>query len=252
MGVLQEKVAIVTGAGQGVGEGIAYALAAEGARVVAAGRTLDKVERTVAEIERRGGTGLALRCDVKDEADIEATVAATVERFGRVDILVNNAQEVTIAPLLASTRGDFLAGFCSGPLAAFSFMKAAHPHLLASQGVVINLATAAALRPDPNNYGFYAAVKEAMRTLTRTAACEWGPDGIRVLNLVPLATSAGFEQWAADRPDEAAAFLQTVPLRRVGSCEQDIGRVAVWMCSPDAVYVTGSTIIADGGQAYLR
>jgi NAD(P)-dependent dehydrogenase (short-subunit alcohol dehydrogenase family) len=251
MGVLDGKVAIITGAGQGVGQGIAYAMADEGARIVVAGRTLAKCETTVAEIERRGGEAYALRCDVTDEDDIGACVAATVERYGTVDILVNNAQEVFITPLLHATREQFNRSWESGPLAAFSFMQACHD-LLAGGGVIINLATAASLRPDPDNYGVYASVKEAMRMLTRTAATEWGPDDIRVMTLIPLATSAGFEQWALDRPEEYEAFLRTVPLGRVGDCEADIGRAAVFLASPDAGYITGGTLIVDGGQAYLR
>lgn len=91
-----------------------------------------------------------------------------------------------------------------------------------------------------------------MRTLTRTAACEWGPDGVRVVALVPLAASDGYQAWSAERPDEAAALAATVPFQRVGDCETDIGRVAVFLCGPDASYITGTTIMADGGQAYLR
>lgn len=251
MGVLDGKVAIITGAGQGVGQGIAYALAAEGAKVVAAGRTVSKCETTVAEIERRGGDAYAVRCDVTDEADIRSCLDATIARYGAVDILVNNAQEVFITPLLQATREQFQRSWESGPLAAFSFMQACHPYLKGG-GVVINLATAASLRPDPDNYGVYASVKEAMRMLTRTASTEWGPDGIRVMTLIPLATSAAYEQWALDRPEESAAFLRTVPLGRVGDCEADIGRAAVFLCSKDASYITGGTLIVDGGQAYLR
>ncbi len=251
MGVLEGKVAIVTGAGQGVGQGIAYALAAEGARVIVAGRTVSKCDTTVAEIHRRGGEAFALLCDVTDEDDIAACVAATVAQYGTVDILVNNAQEVFITPLLQATREQFQRSWLSGPLAAFSFMKACHSYLT-DGGVIINLATAASLRADPDTYGVYASVKEAMRMLTRTAATEWGPDGIRVMTLIPLATSAGYEQWALDRPEEAAAFLRTVPLGRVGDCEADIGRATVFLCSRDAKYITGGTLIVDGGQAYLR
>lgn len=251
MGVLEGKIAIVTGAGQGVGQGIAYALAGEGATIVVAGRTLDKCETTVAEIVRRGGAGLALRCDVTVEADVVACVASTVAAYGTVDILVNNAQEVFITPLLDATRDQFNRSWQSGPLAAFSFMQQCHQYLV-NGGVIINLATAASLRPDPDTYGLYASVKEAMRMLTRTAATEWGPDGIRAMTLIPLATSAGYEQWAIDRPEESAAFLKTIPLGRVGDCEADIGRAAVFLCSPDARYITGGTLIVDGGQAYLR
>jgi meso-butanediol dehydrogenase/(S,S)-butanediol dehydrogenase/diacetyl reductase len=250
-GLLADKVALITGAGQGVGQGIALALAAEGASVMAVGRTLSKVEDTAAEIVKRGGTARALAGDVKDEADIDLCVRATVEAFGTVDILVNNAQEVPLGPLLSMSRTELNDGWDSGPLAAFSFMKACHEHLKGG-GVVINLATSASLRPDTQGYGVYGAVKEAMRTLTRAAACEWGPDGIRVLNLVPLAKSPGYLWWENDRPEEAAAFAATVPLGYVGDCEADIGRAAVFLCSPDARYVTGTTLMVDGGQAYLR
>ena len=251
MSTLQGKIALVTGGGQGVGRGIALALAAEGAAIAVTGRTPAKIESTVAEIEGRGGRAIALSGDVKDEADIERTVDAVVAEFGTIDILVNNAQEVPLGPLLSMERADFDAGWRSGPLAAFSFMKACHPHLCGG-GVIINLVTSAAFRFDPNNYGVYAAVKEAMRSLTRTAACEWGPQGIRVVNLMPLAASDGFQGWQAARPEEAAAFVATVPLQRVGDCERDIGRVAVFLCGPDGSYITGTTIMADGGQAYLR
>jgi len=251
MGVLDEKVAIVTGAGQGVGQGIALALAAEGAVIVAAGRTLSKVEATVAEIEADGGRGLAVRCDVGVEADIDACVAATVGAFGTVDILVNNAQEVPLGTLDSVSREQFEAGWRTGPLASFSFMVACRPHLR-DGGVVINLGTGASLRPDPIGYGAYGAVKEATRALTRAAACEWGPEGIRVVTIVPLADSAGLQGWAAARPEEAAAFFATVPLGRAGDCRDDIGRVVVFLCGPDGRYITGTTVTVDGGQAHLR
>jgi NAD(P)-dependent dehydrogenase (short-subunit alcohol dehydrogenase family) len=251
MGTLDGRVALVTGAGQGVGEGIALALAAEGARVMAVGRTLAKLERTAAEIARRGGEARARACDVKDEGAIRACVQATVEAFGGVDILVNNAQEVALGPLLSLTRDDFESGWLSGPLAAFTFMQACHEHLRGG-GVVINLATSAALRPDPAGYGAYTAVKEALRSLSRAAAVEWGRDGIRVVCLMPLAKSPAYAAWEKARPEEAAAFAASVPLGYVGECEGEIGRAAVFLAGPDARYVTGSTLVVDGGQGYLR
>ena len=251
MGTLAGKVALVTGAGQGVGRGIAIALARQGARIVAAGRTLDKVERTAAEIAAEGHEARAVRCDVKDAADIEACVAATIAAFGTVDILVNNAQEVTLGPLVALDRAGLDAGWQSGPLAAFSFMQHCYPHLKGG-GVVINLATAAGTRPDPIGYGAYAMVKEAMRSMSRAAACEWGPDNIRVISLMPLANSDGYLGWEAARPEEAAAFCATVPLQRVGDCVDDIGVVTAWLCSDEARYLTGVSIPVDGGQAYIR
>jgi NAD(P)-dependent dehydrogenase (short-subunit alcohol dehydrogenase family) len=251
MGTLDGKVALVTGAGQGVGQGVAFALAGEGASVVVAGRTLGKVELTADEITARGGRALALGCDVKSEVAVEACVAETVQVFGTVDILVNNAQEVALGPLLSMTRDDFQAGWESGPLASFSFMKACHEHLKAG-GVVVNFATSASLRLDPMGYGVYGAVKDATRILSRVAATEWGGDGIRVICLMPLAASPAYQMWEEHDPDGAAAFRAGIPLHYVGDCEDDIGRAVVMLCGADARYITGSTICVDGGQAYLR
>ena len=248
---LDGKVAIVTGAGQGVGRGIAFALAGEGARIVAAGRTISKVGATIDVIRARGGEGLAIRCDVGEESDILECVGTTVRTFGTIDILVNNAQEVPLGRLEDVSRDQFEAGWRSGPLASFSFMVACHPYLR-GDGVIVNFGTGASFRPDPIGYGAYAAVKEATRALRRAASCEWGPEGIRVVTIVPLATSEALEGWAAARPEEAAAFFATVPLGRAGDCENDIGRAVVFLCGPDARYITGTTITVDGGQAFLR
>jgi len=93
-------------------------------------------------------------------------------------------------------------------------------------------------------------MKEAMRALTRAAAFEWGADGIRVNAIAPHALSPGLQGWIAERPQEAAEFIKTIPLRRVGDCEQDIGRAVVFLVGPAAAYLTGATIPLDGGQAY--
>ncbi len=250
MGKLDGKVALITGAGQGVGQGIAFALAGEGAKIAVTGRTAGKLDDTCAEIEKRGGMAIPIECNVRDTSQIEATISKTVETLGGLDILVNNAQEVPLGSLHDVTDESFEAGWESGPLATFRFMKAAHPHLKASgAGSIINLATSAAMRWDMKGYGPYAAVKEATRSLTRAAANEWAEDSIRANTIAPLAMSPGMEMWIELMPDEANAFIDTVPMKRVGDCEQDIGRVVVFLCSSDAGYLTGATIPLDGGQA---
>ncbi|HEY9545445.1 MAG TPA: SDR family NAD(P)-dependent oxidoreductase, partial [Solimonas sp.] len=123
MAKLQGKVALVTGAGQGVGQGIAFALAAAGAKIAVTGRTLAKLEATVAEIEKRGGTALAIECDVKNAASLQACVARTVSALGGLNILVNNAQEVPLGTLAQVSDEAFTAGWESGPLASFRLMK---------------------------------------------------------------------------------------------------------------------------------
>ena len=251
MGVLDGKVAIVTGAGQGVGRGIALALASEGCRITVAGRTKEKLDAVCGEITARGPEAIPVQCDVGVAEQIEACVQATLDQFGTVDILVNNAQEVPLGRLLDVPEQAFTAGWNTGPLATFRFMRACHPHLKGG-GSIVNLGTGAALRADPDGYGAYAAVKEAIRTLTRAAAVEWGPDGIRVNAIIPLAMSPGMAWWVENRPEESSAFMATVPLGRGGDCERDIGRAVVSLVGPDGAYITGTTLMLDGGQAFLR
>ena len=245
--MLAGKVALITGGGQGVGRGIALALAARGAKVALVGRTPAKLETVAAEI---GEDAACFAADVKDATAAKAAVRAVAGRFGGIDILVNNAQEVPLGPLLAVEDSAFEAGFASGPLASFRLMKACHPWLRQrGGGTIINLASSAAVRWDMANYGVYAAVKQATRALTRAAAAEWGPDGIRVLTIAPHANSPGLQGWIDNNPDEAEAFFRTIPLRRVGDCETDIGNAVAALCGPDLGYLTGATIPLDGGQA---
>jgi len=250
MGKLSGKIALVTGAGQGVGQGIAFALAQEGAAVAVTGRTLAKLEQTCAEIERRGGRALAVVCEVKEEASLASCVATVVKHFGGLNILVNNAQEVPLGDLLSVGDDAFNAGWESGPLATFRLMKLCYPHLK-GDGCIVNLGTSAAKRWDASGYGPYAAVKESIRALTRAAACEWAKDGIRSNVILPHAKSPGLLWWTKENPEEAAAFIATIPMRRIGECEEDIGRFVATLCSDDCRYVNGQSIAVDGGQAYL-
>ena len=250
MTTLSGTVAIVTGAGQGVGQGIALALSAAGAAVVVAGRTLEKVVNTASKIESRGGQALAVACNVKDSADLQRVVEAAVERFGGLDVLVNNAQEVPLGKLAEVTDEAFVAGFESGPLASFRLMKLARPHMVArGGGTIFNLASSAGIRWDMSGYGAYGAVKQAVRALTRAAAAEWGGENIRVLTIAPHAESPGLKWWVENNPEEAQAFFRTIPLGRIGRLEEDIGCAIVALCGPEMGYLTGATIPLDGGQA---
>lgn len=245
--MLAGKVALVTGGGQGVGRGIALALARRGARVGLVGRTPAKIEAVAAKI---GDGAACFTADIKDAAAAIAAVDAVAGHFGGIDILVNNAQEVPLGPLLAVEDSAFEAGFASGPLASFRLMKACYPYLRErGSGTIINLASSAAVRWDMSNYGAYAAVKQATRALTRAAAAEWGPDNIRVLAIAPHASSPGLQGWIENNPEEAEAFIRTIPLGRVGDCETDIGEAVAALCGPDFGYLTGATIPLDGGQA---
>jgi NAD(P)-dependent dehydrogenase (short-subunit alcohol dehydrogenase family) len=253
MGQLEGYVAVVTGAGQGVGHGIALALADQGSDVAVVGRTLAKVEAVADEVRGRGVKAIAVGCDVMERDQVEAAIEQTVSELGRLDILVNNAQSVALGPVLSIKPEDAEMVWRSGFMNALHCMQAAYPHLVESgRGAVVNLGTGSALRPDPDGYALYAAVKEGVRTLSRAAAVEWGPKGIRVNTVIPLAMSPGFQMWKKYMPDQFDELVATVPLGRIGDCETDIGRAVAWLAGPGAGYITGTTLMLDGGQAYLR
>ena len=250
MALLDGKVAIVTGGGQGVGEGIALALAGEGVALVIADKNLDTAERTARKIAERGGRAVSLRCDVCAPADIAATVERAMAEFGGIDILVNNAQGVHLGPLLNHGDDAFADSFDSGPFATFRFMKATYPHMKArGGGAIVNLATAGAVMWDQKGYGLYAGAKQAIRTLSRTAAHEWALDGIRMNTICPVAMTPSMDWWFETDPTSANAWIKGLPISRIGDPELDIGRAVVFLVGPDARYVTGVTLPVDGGQA---
>ncbi len=250
MSTLQGKVAIVTGAGQGVGQGIALALATEGVDVAVVGRTESKLLETAELLRARGVRAEIYTADVMDTEAIPALVERIVGDMGRLDILVNNAYSGTFGPLLEASVKNFTKGFVSGPFAAFAFMTAAHPHLKAAGGgSIVNLVTSAMVRWDLSTYGAYAAAKSALRSLSRTAAVEWGPDKIRVNSIAPHALSPGLKWWIENNPEEAEEFIAAIPMKYIGDPEADIGRAVVSLCGDDLRYLTGATIPLDGGQA---
>ncbi|YCN57392.1 SDR family NAD(P)-dependent oxidoreductase [Rhodococcus erythropolis] len=250
MGKLEGKVALITGAGQGIGQGIALALAKEGAVIAVAGRTESKLHTTCGLLADIGARGEAVVCDVSKKDDITAAVDRTVELFGGIDILVNNANDCKPGPLLSVLDEDFERSFATGPLATLRMMQASYPHMNSrGGGVIINMVTSAAVRWDASNYGAYGSIKEGMRSLTRAAACEWGKDNIRVLNVAPHAKTPALQWWMDKNPEVAAAFVAGIPLGRVGDPETDIGRAVVFLVSEDAGYLTGATIPLDGGQS---
>lgn len=251
-GVLEGQVAIVTGGGQGVGRGVALAVAAEGARVMVLGRTLSKCEAVVAEIVDRGGDAVAEACDVEHRDQIEGSVARAVERYGRIDLLVNNAQTKVYRSLRRMTDADMETMWGSGPLASFRFMQACFPHLRDARGCVVNMGSGSSILPH-GAMGGYAMTKEAVRVLARVAAVEWGRFGIRVNSICPLAQTPGLDEFADATGDAVANDVTpSIPLGRWGDPEADIGRAVVYLASADGSYVTGTTLMVDGGFNYLR
>lgn len=250
---LAGKVAIITGAGQGVGRGITLAMAREGARCVIAEMNPENGEKVKAEVEDLGGEAVFVPCDVTRRAEAEATVEACLQAFGQLDILVNNAQRAPIKPTPLVDHTDEIVDLCfnTGFRGTLYFMQAAYPHMRERDGRIINLGSGAGLEGMAGQ-GAYGAGKEAIRALSKTAAREWGPQGIRVNVLCPLAKSPGVAAMLEQAPEMEKRMTHGHPIARVGECEEDIGVVAVFLASDEARYITGQTLMADGGALMIR
>jgi meso-butanediol dehydrogenase/(S,S)-butanediol dehydrogenase/diacetyl reductase len=251
VGALSGKVAIVTGGGTGIGRGVAVALAEAGASVTVCGRTQANLAATRLDIESREGLAQDVVCDVTRDDDRRHLVAATLERFGGIDILVNNAASFPIGKLLEIDDDAIQSAWDAGPLATLQLMRLCHPHLKGG-GAIVNVSSAAAIDPNAPNRGIYAAVKAALNAISRSAANEWAVDGIRVNTILPLARTENYEHFEVVQPKMAAAIAARVPLGRIGDCVSDIGRVVAFLVGPDAAYLTGATIPLDGGSSYVR
>lgn len=245
---LTGKRAVVTGAGQGIGRGIALALADSGAAVVLAGRTLDKVERTAEEIRAAGGEAVAVRCDVGVADDVTRLFAETIPELGGLDILVNNAQSVPPNRRLQDVPiADVELVLNTGPIATFRCMQAAFAHLRERGGSIVNLGSNTAIEGAPL-FGAYAMAKEGIRGLSRVAAREWGRFGIRVNVICPFGDSPSAVEFNHEHPEAAKAILRNTPLGRMGDCQDDIGRAVTALVSEDMRYLTGATLMLDGGM----
>jgi 2-hydroxycyclohexanecarboxyl-CoA dehydrogenase len=252
---LAGRVAVVTGAGQGLGKSIAAALADEGAAVALLGRTAQKVVDVSRELIQKGRTALAIGCDVSDRDAVNSAVAETLAAFGRIDILINNAQGGALGvstPTVDLSDDEVLEFFRTGPLGTLHLMQAAFQALRDSDhAVVINLGSAVGVRGG-SRMAAYAMAKEAIGGLTKSTAIEWGKYGIRVNLVCPAAWSPGAEAYRDEDPKRWEQIQRSIPLRRFGDPYGDIGRAIVALVSDDLHYLTGATIMLDGGQVMLR
>lgn len=242
---LEEKVALITGGASGIGRGIALAMAKEGAKVVIVDVNDEQGEATVAELNELTEAHLIIS-DISKRENITQIVAETVDVFGALNILVNNAHVSNQKPFIHTEQEDLDLSFNTGFYPTFYLMQEAYPELKKSKGKVINFASGAGINGQPTQAS-YAAAKEAIRGLTRVVANEWGPDGINVNIISPLAMTSGVEQWREHAPEQYEQMVESIPLRYVGDPEEDIGRVAVFLASDDAKYMTGQTLMVDGG-----
>lgn len=246
--LLAGKVAVVTGAGAGVGKGIAAALAQHGCSVVIAARRAENGEPAAAEIRSAGGQAQFFKCDVASREEIRAAVRFAVETFGQLDCLVHNALASVGAPsAVQETSPEIWENMRTTALrASFDCAQEAHPHLKATQGILILLTSSVGVEGSAH-LPLYATVKGAQRALTKSLALEWGSDGIRVNAINPVAFTPAMERAYVSNPSLEQALADATPLGRVGDPTFDIGPVAVFLASDLSRYVTGQTVTVDGG-----
>jgi meso-butanediol dehydrogenase / (S,S)-butanediol dehydrogenase / diacetyl reductase len=250
MTTLKDRTAIVTGGGQGIGKGIAMALARAGAKVAIFGRTESTLHATQNEIAAFGGTAFPVVGDVASHDDRERLVRETLQQFGSIDILVNNAALIPQGELLRIEEHVIESAWQAGPVASLMLMRLCHPHLKGG-GCIINVSTGETLGPR-KGLGIYGATKAALNIISRSAAVEWGSDSIRVNTIMPFGESDAVTAFFANESEAARATLAGVPLGRVGDPELDIGRAVVFLAGKDSGYLTGATLPLDGGSVYLR
>ncbi|MBE1530829.1 SDR family NAD(P)-dependent oxidoreductase [Actinomadura algeriensis] len=249
-GRLAGRVAVVTGAGDGIGRGVARRFAAEGARVLVAELNADAGAKVAAELSAEfGADARFVHTDVTVKAQVEAMVATAVDTWGSVDVLVNNAWGAgTTSRVETKTDEQLARGFAMGYYGPLWAMQAAFPHMKArGWGRVINMCSLNGVNAHVGTLEYNSA-KEALRTLTRTAAREWAPTGVVVNALCPGAKSAAFRRTVAEHPEIEAAADAANPMGRLGDPEDDIAPVALFLASEDARYLTGNTLFADGGS----
>lgn len=248
--LLAGKVAVVTGAGQGIGRGIARRMAREGAKVVVA-EFDDRTGPAVAgELAALGGDGLFVHTDVTVEDQARGCVAAALDAWGRVDCVVNNAYTGKSGKRLRlewKLADDLRRDFDVNAVAALWTMQEAFPHLRdQGGGSFVNICSLNGVNAHMYS-AEYNASKEALRTLTRTAAVEWGRHNIRANVICPGAATEASKRMEAERPEMFARMIEANPMRRFGDPEEDIGGAAVFLASDLASYVNGNTLFVGGG-----
>jgi 3-oxoacyl-[acyl-carrier protein] reductase len=248
---LADKVAVVTGAGSGFGAGIATRFAQEGARIVAADINGDGAARIVEDIRKAGGTAVAVTADVSKGEQMAKIIAAAVDEFGGLDVVVNNAGTThKNRPMLEVDEATYDRVFAVNVKSVYhSAIHAVPVFRRQGRGSFINIASTAGIRPRPG-LTWYAATKGAVITMTKSMAVELAPDNIRANAINPVVSATGLLKDflpGEDTPEARAKFVATIPLGRM-STPRDVAAACLFLASPDAEFLTGVCLEVDGGR----
>ena len=261
MGILDGKIAIITGAGQGLGEGAAHAMTQEGACVALWGRTFEKVERVANDINKAGGRALAIKCDVSIRAEVDEALKKTIEAFGKLDILATNHFAFAPYGTMEDTpleTWDY--EYRNNVIGTVNCMQACFPYLKetgkARHAKVITYGSASGTTGSPT-MSAYAASKEAIVGLTRVAAVEWGKYCINVNCIIPTGDSPAWLSTKAVRtPEQLKATMDHYLIKRpncsIGDPIHDVGGAVVFLASSYSDWITSRSLFVDGGTAYFR
>jgi len=243
---LQNKVAIITGGGTGIGRGIAILFAKEGAKVVVSGRRVEPLDETVTVIKQAGGDAISIQADVSDEAQVKGLVEKTLQHYGSIDILVNNAGVYLPHDSVSATNDDWEQVMSIDLKGVWFCSKAAIPHMLTKgKGKIINIASIAGLVGFPGS-AFYCAAKGAVVNLTREMALDYAKKNINVNTIAPGVIESDMTKPFLNDEQAKKSFLDQTPVGRIGKPE-DIGYAAVYLASDESDFVTGATLVVDGG-----
>ncbi len=244
---LKNKVALITGASKGIGEAIALLYAARGARVVINSRKQEDLDKVTKEIQSKGGDAIGVAANTGDAAGLKTLIASTVEKYGGIDILVNNAAaNPAFGPVVQTEEWAYDKIMNVNVKAPFELAKQVYPLMKQrGGGSVINMSSIAGDTPDPG-LGIYSVSKAALNMLTRVMAKEWAPDNIRVNAICPGLIKTKFSQALWQDENILKKFMKAVPMGRMGTAEE-IAALALFLASDASSYCTGGIFFADGG-----
>jgi NAD(P)-dependent dehydrogenase (short-subunit alcohol dehydrogenase family) len=244
---LDGKVVLITGGTAGFGLATARLACDLGARVAVAGRRRDRGREAEAQL---GAEGFYVAADVSVEEDVQRMVDAVVGRFGRLDVLVNNAGMIRRFPAIEETSAGWDDVMALNLRGVFACCRYGLPHLIRARGAIVNVSSILAARSQKGRSPAYDASKAGVEALTRALACQYGPQGVRANAVCPgfVETELTTDIWSAWTPAEREAFLEPYPLRRLGTPD-DIARAIVFLASDAAGWISGVSLLVDGGRS---